>query len=324
MTLSSCRVCNGSTLGEILKGKEMMFGTGKVYKYYKCSDCGVLQIETPVHDPDLLYPQHYRSFSAGETGLKNRIKKILVRNTVARELGLPGMLPTFLKFGERKDARSLKGYLHKDMSVLDVGCGTGELIGALFSLGYQNIEGVDPYISNDLIHNGWKVKKAYINDLPDDRKFDLIMLHHSFEHMPNPKEILQKIKTILSEDGICIIRIPVGDSYACEVYKNEWVQLDAPRHVFLHTNKSMDFLSKQVGLKLEKIIDDSGFFQFVGSEQYKRGIALNSINSYYQPFYKKIFRKNIFSKDEINTYTLKSEELNNAGKGDQRIFVLKK
>jgi len=34
--------------------------------------------------------------------------------------------------------------------------------------------------------------------------------------------------------GWCVIRIPTVSSFAWEHYREQWVQLDAPRHFFLH------------------------------------------------------------------------------------------
>lgn len=323
MILNNCRICNSPKFDEVLEVKEMMFGTGKTYKYYKCFGCGVLQIEEPILDPELLYPQSYYSFSSSINSLKNKVKKTILKNNVARELDLPAILPKITKAPETKGVRSLKDYINKNTSILDIGSGSGELLEALYSLGYKNIEGVDPFISKDLQFKGWKIKKGYVTELDESTKYDVIILHHSFEHMADPKEVLQKIKSLLSVNGKCIISIPVCDSYAYEFYKNNWVQLDAPRHVFLHTNKSMNLLAEGTGLKIEKITDDSRTFQFIGSEQYKRGISLTAVDSFYKPFYKKILRKNIFSKKQVKNFLKKAEELNQSGQGDQRVFVLK-
>ena len=325
MSNKTCRICSNHTFNPVLCVKEMMFGTRKEYKYYQCTDCGVLQIEEPVYDSNLLYPSYYYSFSSSTKSLKNKLKKLLFKSTVARELGISSLISKFIKIGESKEARSIKPYLlNKGMSILDVGCGSGELIEALFSLGYENVSGIDPFLSEDINHNGWEIRKAYIIELNEEKKYDLIMLHHSFEHMDNPEAVLSKIKKLLSANGLCIIRIPVSDSYAFEVYKENWVQLDAPRHVFLHTNKSMKLLAEKSGLKVDKITDDSGSFQFIASEQYKKGISLNAPNSFYRSFYKKLFSKTLVTKEELNNYNIKSEQLNNSGKGDQRVFVLSK
>ncbi len=300
----------------------MMFGTRSCYKYYKCSNCGVLQIAQPVQDVDKLYPGDYYSFSGSANSLKSRIKKFVKYLSVGKTLNSKKF--HFFKLPESKEAAALQGIIKRDMNILDVGCGSGDLLDALFHLGFKKVNGVDPFIAKDIIKDGWKVEKKFLTELPEDNLYDLIMLHHSFEHMDNPQEILTKIKSLLSPDGLCIIRIPVSDSYAYDHYKNNWVQLDAPRHVFLHTNKSINYLVNSVGLSLNKIVDDSDVFQFIGSEQYKKDISLISAESYYVPVFKRIFRRPVFTKAQIESFRGKTIKLNVEGKGDQRIFYIKK
>jgi ubiquinone/menaquinone biosynthesis C-methylase UbiE len=287
-----------------------------------CGTCGTLQIETPIEDVNLLYPINYRSFSSAKKSLAAKIKRKLIKNSVANELGIGNPISEKLSMGAHIAARSLKNRINKETKILDVGCGSGELIEALSDLGYKNVSGVDPYIDNDINSHGWSIKKEFITELTEEKKYDVVMLHHSFEHMVNPEEVLQKIQKLLSPNGICLIRIPVCDSYAFEHYQENWVQLDAPRHVFLHTNKSMDYLAKKVGLKVEEIINDSISFSFIGSEQYIRGIALNSPQSFFKPFYKKIFSKGVFSSKELIQFSEKAIKMNEEGKADQRVYIL--
>ena len=301
----------------------MMFGTRKCYQYFMCENCGALQIETPIEDSNLLYPTNYRSFSSAKKSFSGKIKRRLVKNSVANELGTGNSFSKKVNMGPHIAARSLKNRLQRETKILDVGCGSGELIEALSAVGYKNVSGVDPYIDHDINPKGWSIKKAFITDFNNADKYDVIMLHHSFEHMSNPEEVLQKIQRLLAPDGICIIRIPVCDSYAFEYYRENWVQLDAPRHVFLHTNTSINYLVKKVGLKVEEIINDSINFSFIGSEQYKRGISLNSPDSFFKPFYKKIFSKGIFSSKELIEFSDKAAKVNTEGKGDQRVYILK-
>src|SRR5690606_8452268 len=137
---------------------------------------------------------------------------------------------------------------------------------SLKETGCKNLTGIDPYLKADIITPNVKIYKKHIEELTG--KWDFIMLNHSFEHMENPMVILSKIHDILNEGGICMIRIPVSSSDAWEQYKENWVQLDAPRHIFLHSRKSMELLSKNVGLEIFNVFYDSGAFQFWGSEQY--------------------------------------------------------
>jgi SAM-dependent methyltransferase len=322
MSLHNCRICNSYEFEKQILVKEMMFNTNKVYHYYKCSHCGVLQIEKPEEDSEYLYPSNYYSFSSRANSIKNKVKQLFNKWSVAKELTEESIMPRILPLRESKDAASLKGYVKKDQAILDVGCGTGELIMALYDIGYQDIKGIDPYIKETFSYKNALIEKKSLVEL-ENEKFDLIMLHHSFEHMDNPLEIMTKIKNLLTPTGLCIIRIPVSDSYSFEYYKENWVQLDAPRHVFLHTNKSILHLASTVDLRIEKIVDDSGIFQFVGSEQYKQNISLSAPNSYYRAMHKKLFGKEIFSKKQIADFKLQATNLNKIGNGDQRIYYIR-
>ena len=71
--------------------------------------------------------------------------------------------------------------------------------------------------------------------------------------------------------GHLLLRVPLADSWARRVYGPAWVQLDAPRHLHLHTRQSIDVLARRFGLRVVHVTDDSGPFQIWGSELYRRG-----------------------------------------------------
>ena len=223
-------------------------------------------------------------------------------------------------------AHALNSKILKHAAILDVGCGDGSLIDALSWSGYKNLIGIDPYLNRDVIKKGYKLLKKNIEELAGSENFDIIMLHHSYEHVENLFGVMQQIKKLLKKDGVCIIRIPVSDSFAFNFYQEHWVQIDAPRHNFLHTNKSMEIITSKCNLKIEAIVNDSTEFQFIGSEQYKNGIALNDLRSFYIAFYKKYFfnKKHLFSGNDIKKFKKQVNVLNNEGTGDQRIYYIRK
>jgi SAM-dependent methyltransferase len=323
----NCRICNATTNEKPLKIKEMMFGTGKIYSYLQCSSCGCLQIEEAERNIENMYPREYYSFNTYNIGgLIKNLKQLVTRCSVGSALGNKSLINLFFaKNGRAAGANALKGRISTNMTILDVGCGDGSLIDALNWNGYENLIGIDPYLNENLIRKDFKLLKKDISELEGCEIFDVIMLHHSFEHVENPSEVLCHIRKLLKRDGVCIIRIPVSDSYAFETYKENWVQIDAPRHFFLHTNRSMDILTSKNKLKIESIVDDSSEFQFIGSEQYKKGIALKDPKSYFISFYKKaIFnKKHLFSYSDIKKFKDQAEALNKAEKGDQRIYYIK-
>jgi hypothetical protein len=132
------------------------------------------------------------------------------------------------------------------------------------------------------------------------------MFNHSYEHVTDPEQTLKSISDKLSDNGVCIIRIPTASSYAWENYKENWVQLDAPRHLFLHSVESMKYLANKVNLKLdEEVAYDSTAFQFWGSEQYQKGISLHDPKSH-----KVNPKSSTFTKEQIRDFRKRAEELN--------------
>jgi predicted SAM-dependent methyltransferase len=134
------------------------------------------------------------------------------------------------------------------------------------------------------------------------------MLHHVFEHMDNPLAVLKRLHELLKPSGTLLIRIPVSDSYAWRKYGVHWVQLDAPRHFYLHTTRSIAYLAKQSGWALQAIIYDSISWQFYSSEGYQCDVPL------LQQQNKSILRK----------WAIFKRWLNAIHDGDQACFVLKK
>jgi 2-polyprenyl-3-methyl-5-hydroxy-6-metoxy-1,4-benzoquinol methylase len=107
---------------------------------------------------------------------------------------------------------------------LDVGCGYGKLLLRMKRDGFLNLTGVDPYIEEDIHYrNGVKVFKKQIFELTE--QYDLIMSHHSLEHMAQPLEVLKKIYELLKPKKYAIIRIPVASSYSWRHYGVNWVAL---------------------------------------------------------------------------------------------------
>jgi hypothetical protein len=144
------------------------------------------------------------------------------------------------------------------------------------------------------------------------------MLHHSFEHLPDPFDAMRQIKRLMHDESYCLIRIPIVN-YAWKTYDVNWVQMDPPRHLFLYTENSFRMLAGKSGLDVEHIYFDSGPFQFWGSEMYLRDIPLLDRRSpWVDP------ESVLFTSDELTRWSEEAEELNRAGRGDMACFYLRK
>jgi 2-polyprenyl-3-methyl-5-hydroxy-6-metoxy-1,4-benzoquinol methylase len=320
-TTCQCEICANAEGNQIVTVREMMFGFRDEFTYFKCSSCGCLQIVAPPKDLSKYYPNDkYYSFHLNESGSKKgKIKNLLKCSLwhVWWHFNLPMQsLPYVRGFTWFS---LLRKKITKTTAIADIGCGNGFLLQQLSMLGFQNLTGIDPFIENDISYSsGIKIWKTDIYNYPTQHaenniiknRFDLIMLHHSFEHMDTPRKVLNRLYELLSPSGKLLIRIPVSDSFAWRKYGVNWYQLDAPRHFFLHTTKSMVLLAKDCGFTIKRVFYDSTASQFIYSEKYDRDISLFETMKVSRA-YKKSCRKH-------------AKWLNTMMDGDQACFVLEK
>lgn len=315
---TTCSICFNSSGNKILNVREMYFGTREIFEYLECSNCGCLQLVTPVNDFSKYYPQKYFTFQQKH---ENRLKSFLNRFRDRASMGEKSLIGNILLriLGEPAYISKLKiGNVSLTDKILDIGCGKGILLYKMKQSGFDNVLGIDPFIDETIEYkNGLKILKKNFLDL--EGSFDFIMFNHSFEHMMNPLEVIQHANKLLSVKKYLLIRIPLADSFAFKHYRENWCSLDAPRHLFIHTKKSMQLLAERSGFEIKNINYDSRSWQFWGSEQYSQNISLIDEKSFFvNP------GKSIFSKEQILEFELKTKELNKNKEGDQAEFYLMK
>jgi len=298
----------------------MMFGSGDEFDYFECSSCGCIQIETIPPDLSRYYPERYYSFSASvgaappsplRAWLRRRRNSALVRDGGGFGRWLAGRFP------EPNLANLGALRLRPGDRILDVGCGSGHLLHALRDLGFRRLFGIDAFLPAEQDLPGLSIRRGSIADLPES--FDAILFHHSFEHVPDPVTTLEQARDRLAPGGVCLLRIPTVSSYAWQHYGVDWVQFDAPRHLHLLSAESVRRVADRVGFVVHEWKDVSTAFQFWGSEQYRRGIALESDRSY-----SKNPGGSVFTKSQIRDFARRAEVLNRERKGDEIAVSLRR
>lgn len=117
-----------------------------------------------------------------------------------------------------KHARNLYQYVIDKLSdiqfenVLDVGCGTGEILNTIMSLyPIVSISGVD--ISQEMLKQAKEklLDSAYLcvgdaEHLPfENKKFDLLMCTDSFHHYPSPQKAIDEFYRVLRNNGYLLL-----------------------------------------------------------------------------------------------------------------------
>ncbi|OAT81219.1 hypothetical protein A6M21_11370 [Desulfotomaculum copahuensis] len=316
-----CKICdNFVEKSSLFNVQEMMFGYKDTFSYFQCPKCGCLQIAEVPFDMSKYYPPDYYSYNDISFGmLANKARRLRNYYAVFNKGFLGKLIYAKYPYTNMRSLYELD--LNIKSFIMDVGCGNGLLLKDLKDIGFLNLLGIDPYIKKDIKYdNDVSVLKRDIYDIENVAgKFDLIMFHHSFEHIVDPIMTLQTVSGMLKGGGVCLIRIPTVSSYAWEHYGVNWVQLDAPRHFYLHSIDSIKWLAEISGFILTKVTYDSTAFQFWGSEQYLNDIPLISNRSYcVNP------SNSLFTMADIRKFIKKANILNSEMRGDQAAFYLRK
>jgi len=319
-----CRVCGHDGLQHHIMAREMMYGTRETFEYFQCENCGCLQISSVPHDLARHYRTDYYSLSADHTEpYRNKLKNALnrLRDQITLFAPYGDDMPFKVKVPHLAESfsalRRVTG-LALDSRILDVGCGSGQLLHRLANAGFRNLTGIDPFVAASREFSPQlKILKTELAAV--DGQYDLILLNHSFEHLSEPIGAARRIAELLAPGGTILLRIPVVDSVAWKLYGADWFQLDAPRHLYLHSRHSIAHVAAQAGLTVAAVHHDSDHHQFQISERFRADVP-----TILEPEERQKLRPIAPTKVQTNAWRDMAAAVNALGLGDQACFYLRR
>lgn len=142
-----------------------------------------------------------------------------------------------------------------ELSVLEVGCSTGDLLGFLNrkkGLTLSRLAGIETNIAAaQQARNsfGLEIHASLTGEAWKGRKFDRIVLWHALEHIHAVGQLLDELRDMLENDGIMIIALPNHACIDAGIYRQNWVAWDAPRHLYHFTPVTLEMLLEKHRLK---------------------------------------------------------------------------
>ena len=157
---------------------------------------------------------------------------------------------------------SLERRLIFDPAILDVGCGSGVLLGVFRkNLPQSRLYGVEPFVEYAKFaekKNGAEVHCTDVDNFILEQKtlagsLDLITLYHVLEHLYNPVEKLLKLREFLKPDGLLLVQVP-------NALSPHWQNTAQMFHIAHVNHFSMGVLKKAFelsGFTVEKVFTGS-------------------------------------------------------------------
>jgi SAM-dependent methyltransferase len=143
-------------------------------------------------------------------------------------------------------------------------------------------------------------------------QFDVVMAHHSFEHMPDPHQTIEQLRRLALKRIVIAVPVP---GFGWREYGVNWVALDPPRHLHLLTPEAMHRLADAHDLHVTHMYFVPDSMSLWASEQYAADIPLRDRRSYHE-------NPNALTGEQVAEYDRRAWEISGAEAGDAAVFLL--
>lgn len=228
-----CRVCGNSELS-FYYGE----GNSQQYKYYKCPVCGLVNYDLELGLDQDQYAEEY--FDTNDLDIQVNQYNEQTFRFIKKNLGTSG-------------------------SVLEIGCGSGYLLNKLQQSGWT-VMGMElsPMLASEVRKRlGINVIEADFMeyDMPVEERFDLVILRHVFEHLPDPLKAINKLGALAKDNGHIVMEFPNIEAPELKLKRMIWrmglrkykAERDRlPGHANEFCRNSFKYLLNKTGFKLIK------------------------------------------------------------------------
>ena len=221
-----CAACGHAGGRLFLSAPDRFEGRTVKYNLLCCPECSLVWQENPPEPKDM--GQHYTA-------------------DYDRKIAAGGESPGH--FDGRRDALA---HYKDGGAVLDLGCSSGAFLETLNG-GRWELYGIE--MSPEVARMAEKRTgaKVFVGDILDapfaQGSFDAITCFHVFEHMYEPKQILEKVSYWLKPGGIFYMMVPNIHSAGEKTFRSYWYALELPRHLFHWSPKALRQVTRAVDLE---------------------------------------------------------------------------
>jgi 2-polyprenyl-3-methyl-5-hydroxy-6-metoxy-1,4-benzoquinol methylase len=266
LSKDSCPLCGRAGEQLYVELQDGVFGVPGSWGMRRCHEpaCGALWLDPRPVEQDL--PRAYESYythgahASGGAGMSRRARARLAGALALRhgrwrdgvpwqDLAMGALLLLHPGWRAQVDMRSTCLPPPDGGRLLEVGCGGGRMLGELAALGWE-VAGVetDPAAVRAARRHGFEV---HTGDLASaafpDASFDLLLLMHVIEHVPDPRGLLLECRRVLRPGGSLVVATPNAESRGHRRFGRHWRGLEPPRHLTIFGPRGLLALARETG-----------------------------------------------------------------------------
>lgn len=225
-----CDLCGSATVRELYTATDRLRNKGEQFQIVECCGCGVIRTLPEMGEAELAacYPADY--------------------------WGGPEPSQEWIVSSQFEKTRFLSRAGLSTGRILDVGCGSGFFLRALdpkkwdrygVELGDVAAEATERALGAGRLFQGTLTKATWT-----DSSFDVVTFWSALEHTNEPRANLREARRIISTGGSLIVQVPNAASYQARFFGGDWFALDAPRHRYHFTLRTLDRLLSESGFQI--------------------------------------------------------------------------
>ncbi|MBW2282083.1 MAG: class I SAM-dependent methyltransferase [Deltaproteobacteria bacterium] len=255
-----CRLCGGAGAPLHADVEDRLFGIPGRWSLLRCAACALVWLSPRPEAADIsrLYQGYY---THEEEAPPSALQRAVRHGIPAAVLGYAQASPGFgarllsrvgpLREAGVRSALGLDGHLRGRL--LDVGCGSGLLLGTLRDLGWD-VSGseIDPDAAAVArARVGCEVHEGAVEELSlPAGHYQAVTLSHVIEHVLDPVATLRECGRLLARDGRVAIVTPNAASRGSRAFGPDWRGWEPPRHIHVFEPESLVQVVERAGLRV--------------------------------------------------------------------------
>jgi 2-polyprenyl-3-methyl-5-hydroxy-6-metoxy-1,4-benzoquinol methylase len=232
--MATCPICSSSATRLRFEGRTNRNpADGRVWVVYECEHCahGFINPQPSAATLKEYYSSSYEAYD-DQHGAEADDAEVIARAKAAgefRHIPIPA--------GKK---------------ILDFGCGGGFFLRICRELGAQ-VQGIEPspFGAEITRKQNIPVFEGSLDDFLEqngDQRFDVITSNHVLEHVPNPIQTLEGLRSLLAPGGVMTITVPNATSAFAKLLGKDWYNTDLPFHLHQFSAMSLRCAAERAAL----------------------------------------------------------------------------